>query len=53
MTTVAKGMAARDSGLEIRDRMWYVQSACATKGEGLYEGLEWMATQIRQKKAWF
>lgn len=38
---------------EMRDRLWFVQSACATKGEGLYEGLDWMATQIKTKKAWF
>ena len=22
---------------------WYVQSACATKGQGLYEGLDWLS----------
>ena len=29
-------------GLEgLRQRTWYIQSSCATSGEGLYEGLEW------------
>jgi len=27
----------------IRQRRWYVQSACATTGDGLYEGLDWLA----------
>lgn len=38
---------------EIRERPWFVQSACAVKGQGLFEGLDWMATQIKQKKTWF
>ncbi|EDO48392.1 predicted protein [Nematostella vectensis] len=37
---------------EIRGRPWFVQSACAVKGEGLFEGLDWMATQIRNNKYW-
>merc|ERR1719281_2093069 len=27
----------------IRDRQWYIQSACATTGDGLYEGLDWLS----------
>lgn len=38
---------------EIRNRPWFVQSACAVKGQGLFEGLDWMATQIKQRKTWF
>merc|ERR1711924_191305 len=26
----------------LRNRQWFVQSACATKGDGLYEGLDWL-----------
>lgn len=27
----------------LRNRKWYIQSACATSGDGLYEGLEWVS----------
>lgn len=37
----------------LRDRPWFVQSSCAVKGQGLFEGLDWMSTQIKQKKTWF
>eukprot|EP01001_Neometanema_parovale_P011704 NODE_7961_length_731_cov_128.509868_g7709_i0.p1 GENE.NODE_7961_length_731_cov_128.509868_g7709_i0~~NODE_7961_length_731_cov_128.509868_g7709_i0.p1 ORF type:complete len:203 (+),score=62.22 NODE_7961_length_731_cov_128.509868_g7709_i0:61-609(+) len=30
------------------DRTWFVQGACATTGEGLYEGLEWMSANIKK-----
>mgnify|MGYP003958315315 FL=1 len=26
----------------LRMRKWYIQAACATTGDGLYEGLEWL-----------
>lgn len=26
---------------ELRQRKWYIQSTCATTGDGLYEGLDW------------
>lgn len=26
----------------------YIQSTCATSGEGLYEGLEWVADQLKK-----
>ncbi|KAG6406304.1 hypothetical protein SASPL_133904 [Salvia splendens] len=32
-----------------RDRHWYIQSACATSGEGLYEGLDWLSNNIANK----
>eukprot|EP00996_Jenningsia_fusiforme_P003100 NODE_3905_length_895_cov_64.041371_g3595_i0.p1 GENE.NODE_3905_length_895_cov_64.041371_g3595_i0~~NODE_3905_length_895_cov_64.041371_g3595_i0.p1 ORF type:complete len:184 (-),score=45.64 NODE_3905_length_895_cov_64.041371_g3595_i0:223-774(-) len=31
-------------------QLWYVQGACATTGEGLYEGLEWMSANIKQQQ---
>merc|ERR1711881_100208 len=32
---------AEKLGLQnLRNRQWFIQSACATKGEGLYEGLD-------------
>jgi len=29
-----------------RNRAWHVQSACAKTGAGLYEGLDWLSTQL-------
>ncbi|KFH44973.1 ADP-ribosylation factor-like protein [Hapsidospora chrysogenum ATCC 11550] len=33
----------------LRQRAWYIQSTCATSGDGLYEGLEWLATTLRNQ----
>ncbi|KAJ6850398.1 ADP-ribosylation factor 2-like [Iris pallida] len=33
----------------LRQRRWYIQSACATSGEGLYEGLDWLSSNISNK----
>ncbi|EMG47467.1 ARF1 ADP-ribosylation factor [Candida maltosa Xu316] len=30
----------------IRNRPWFIQATCATTGDGLYEGLEWLSTQV-------
>ncbi|XP_033103235.1 ADP-ribosylation factor 1-like [Anneissia japonica] len=30
----------------LRKRPWYIQSTCATTGEGLYEGLDWLTAQL-------
>merc|ERR1711992_227423 len=27
---------------QLRNRQWYIQSTCATTGDGLYEGMEWL-----------
>ncbi|KAJ5771244.1 uncharacterized protein N7511_003295 [Penicillium nucicola] len=29
-------------------RSWFIQSTCATTGDGLYEGLEWLADALRK-----
>merc|ERR1712086_464439 len=34
----------------IRQRHWFIQSTCATSGEGLYEGLDWLSTNIANGK---
>merc|ERR1711862_64334 len=34
----------------LRHRQWYIQSACATTGDGLYEGLNWMSRTLSSKK---
>uniref|UniRef100_A0AC34QC33 ADP-ribosylation factor n=1 Tax=Panagrolaimus sp. JU765 TaxID=591449 RepID=A0AC34QC33_9BILA len=33
----------------IRNRQWYIQASCATNGQGLYEGLDWISNQIAKK----
>lgn len=30
----------------LRLRSWYIQAACATSGDGLYEGLEWVSNGL-------
>ena len=30
----------------IRNRKWYMQATCATSGDGLYEGLDWLANNL-------
>ena len=31
----------------LRNRTWYIQAACATSGDGLCEGLDWLANQLK------
>jgi len=31
----------------LRQRKWYIQSTCATSGDGLYEGLEWLSNALK------
>jgi signal recognition particle receptor subunit beta len=33
----------------LRQRSWYIQAACATSGDGLYEGLDWLANVLKNK----
>jgi len=33
----------------IRNRQWYLQATCATNGDGLYEGLDWLSNVISKK----
>jgi ADP-ribosylation factor protein 1 len=30
----------------IRQRHWFIQSSCATNGEGLVEGLDWLSANV-------
>ena len=30
----------------LRQRNWYIQSTCATTGDGLYEGLDWLSNSL-------
>ena len=34
----------------LRNRKWNIQSTCATTGDGLYEGLDWLSTNVTTKK---
>merc|ERR1712157_285672 len=34
----------------LRNRQWYIQSTCATTGDGLYEGLDWLSNTLNKKK---
>ncbi|KAJ0039467.1 hypothetical protein Pint_27984 [Pistacia integerrima] len=37
----------------LRQRRWYIQAACATSGQGLYEGLDWLSSNISTKATFF
>eukprot|EP00033_Pygsuia_biforma_P001373 GCRY01001554.1.p1 GENE.GCRY01001554.1~~GCRY01001554.1.p1 ORF type:complete len:181 (-),score=46.53 GCRY01001554.1:673-1215(-) len=40
---------AEELGLNnLKGRSWYIQSSCAVTGDGLYEGLEWVSTQLKK-----
>merc|ERR1712216_1067209 len=34
----------------LRNRQWFIQGACATRGDGLIEGLDWLSKTIASKK---
>ncbi|KAH9391106.1 GTP binding [Tyrophagus putrescentiae] len=34
----------------LRNRNWYIQATCATTGDGLYEGLDWLSNQLKYQK---
>ena len=33
----------------VTNRKWFIQSTCATTGDGLYEGLDWLSNTLRTK----
>ena len=33
----------------LKNRHWYIQSTCATTGDGLYEGLDWLSNALAKK----
>merc|ERR1719382_2151010 len=37
---------------DLRRRQWFVQSACATTGAGLFEGLDWLSRTLTSMKRW-
>jgi len=34
----------------LRGRPWFIQSACATTGDGLYEGLDWLSRTLSSRR---
>eukprot|EP00760_Papus_ankaliazontas_P031275 PhM_4_TR5223/c1_g1_i1/m.54834/K07937/ARF1; ADP-ribosylation factor 1 len=34
----------------LRQRNWFIQGCCATEGNGLYEGLDWLAANVNKSK---
>ena len=34
----------------LRHRQWYIQACCATTGDGLYEGLDWLSAILQKQK---
>ena len=33
----------------IRQREWFIQATCAQTGDGLFEGLEWLSSNLKRK----
>ncbi|XP_068196493.1 ADP-ribosylation factor 1 [Antennarius striatus] len=33
----------------IKSRKWWIQATCATSGDGLYEGLDWMSNELKNQ----
>lgn len=40
---------AEQLGLSSLRRTWHIQATCATTGEGLAEGLDWLASALVKK----
>ncbi|CAM8962437.1 unnamed protein product [Rhodiola kirilowii] len=36
--------------LELKNQKWHIQGTCAVKGDGLYEGLDWLASTLKETK---
>lgn len=36
------------NGFRLIEHLQYIQSTCATSGDGLYEGLEWLSNSLRK-----
>jgi small GTP-binding protein len=33
----------------LRNKQWYIQATCATQGQGLYEGLDWLSAELAKR----
>lgn len=36
---------------DLKNRVWHIQGTCALKGDGLYEGLDWLASTLKELQA--
>jgi ADP-ribosylation factor protein 1 len=36
----------------VRGRPWYIQACCATTGDGLYEGLDWLSNILTKNRGY-
>ncbi|KAL6044108.1 Arf GTPase arf1 [Balamuthia mandrillaris] len=34
----------------MRERKWFIQGTCATRGEGLHEGLDWLSQMMNERR---
>ena len=50
ITILSEYAAYRHCGISGSQQQCYVQGTCATTGEGLYEGLDWLSNALRTKK---
>ncbi|KAK4436150.1 ADP-ribosylation factor 1 [Sesamum alatum] len=46
-TEVCQGLGLYD----LRNRKWHIQGSSATRGDGLYEGLDWLSSTLKEHKA--
>ncbi|KAK2381198.1 ADP-ribosylation factor [Trifolium repens] len=37
--------------LDLKNRKWHIQATCALRGDGLYEGLDWLSSTLKEMKA--
>jgi len=44
-----KQVAERLGLNQLRQRQWHIQPACATTGDGLYEGLDWLSQTLSKR----
>jgi len=35
---------------QIKNRSWFIQATCATSGDGLYEGLDWLSNDLKKPR---
>ncbi|XP_004505613.1 uncharacterized protein [Cicer arietinum] len=36
---------------DLKNRKWHIQGTCALKGDGLYEGLDWLSSTLKEMKS--
>uniref|UniRef100_A0A8R7QNR3 ADP-ribosylation factor n=2 Tax=Triticum TaxID=4564 RepID=A0A8R7QNR3_TRIUA len=41
---VSEGLGLHD----LKNKIWHIQGACAIRGEGIYDGLDWLASTLKQ-----